>query len=143
MPRQWLDIASAQMILFVGRRILAERIALVCAARTVDDPDVLVGLPELRVAGLGTDDARALLLSNLKVPFDTAVCGRIVAESHGNPLALLELPRSQLIAGACAFGVGQRGVVAAQAVVDKCASVLAERRAPFRHRGLWPAARRS
>jgi len=42
------------MLLFVGRRILAERIALVCAARTVDDPDVLVGLPELRVAGLGT-----------------------------------------------------------------------------------------
>ena len=59
---EWLDIASAQMILFVGRRVLAERIALVCAARTVGDPDVLVGLPELRVAGLGTDDARALLL---------------------------------------------------------------------------------
>ena len=112
---QWLDIASAQMLLFVGRRILAERIALVCAARTVGDPDVLVGLPELRVAGLGTDDARALLLSNLKVPFDTAVCDRIVAESHGNPLALLELPRTWNITDlAGGFGLPTRQQVASK-----------------------------
>ena len=110
---QWLDIASAQMILFVGRRVLAERIALVCAARTVGDPDALVGLPELRLAGLGTDDARALLLSNLKVPFDTAVCDRIVAESHGNPLALLELPRTWNITDlAGGFGLPTRQQVA-------------------------------
>ena len=110
---QWLDIASAQMLLFVGRRILAERVAVVCAARTVADADVLPGLPELRVAGLGTADARALLLSNLKVPFDTTVCDRIVAESHGNPLALLELPRTWHITDlAGGFGLPTRQHVA-------------------------------
>jgi DNA-binding CsgD family transcriptional regulator len=91
---QWLDIASAQILSFVGRRLLAERVAMVCAARTVADAEALPGLPELHVAGLGAADARALLLSNLKVPFDTTVSDRIVAESHGNPLALLELPRT-------------------------------------------------
>jgi hypothetical protein len=110
---QWLDIASAQMLLFVGRRILAERVALVCAVRTVGEGDVLAGLPELRVGGLGTADARALLLSNLKVPFDTTVCDRIVAESHGNPLALLELPRTWNITDlAGGFGLPTRQHVA-------------------------------
>jgi DNA-binding CsgD family transcriptional regulator len=110
---QWLDIASAQILSFVGRRILAERVALVCAARTVAGADVLPGLPELRVAGLGTADARALLLSNLQIPFDTAVCDRIVAESHGNPLALLELPRTWNITDlAGGFGLPTRQHVA-------------------------------
>jgi hypothetical protein len=91
---QWLDAASAQILLFVGRRLLAERIPLVCAARTQIGSDVLGGLPGLSLTGLGDTDARALLLENLQGPFDTAVCDQIVRESHGNALALLELPRT-------------------------------------------------
>ena len=90
---QWLDHASAQILGFVARRLLAERIALVCAARTGIGDHVLAGLSELSVRGLSDSDARALLLDNLHGPIDAAVCDQIVAESHGNPLALLELPR--------------------------------------------------
>jgi DNA-binding CsgD family transcriptional regulator len=91
---QWLDDASAQIFAFVARRLLAERIALVCAARTGLGDDVLVGLPALPVTGLGDTDARALLLENLPGPLDAAVCEQLLTESHGNPLAVLELPRS-------------------------------------------------
>jgi DNA-binding CsgD family transcriptional regulator len=91
---QWLDQASALILGFVARRLLAERVGLVCAARTGSGDEVLVGLPELRVHGLADDDARALLLDNLHAPLDAAVREQIVAESHGNPLALLELPRT-------------------------------------------------
>jgi DNA-binding CsgD family transcriptional regulator len=91
---QWLDHASAQALAFVGRRLHAERIALVCAARTGIGDHVLAGLPELFVTGLGQRDARALLLENVHGPLDAAVGDQIVAESHGNPLALLELPRT-------------------------------------------------
>ena len=91
---QWLDRASAQILGFVARRLLAERIAVVCAARTGAGDDVLAGLPELSMRGLGDSDARALLLANVPGPLDTAVCDQIVKESHGNPLALLELPRT-------------------------------------------------
>src|SRR5262249_38968872 len=59
---QWLDHASAQILGFVARRLLAERIAIVCAARTDIGDDVLVGLPELYVHGLPDSEARALLL---------------------------------------------------------------------------------
>jgi DNA-binding CsgD family transcriptional regulator len=91
---QWLDQASAQILGFVGRRILAERIALVCAARTGIGDDVFAGLPELSIEGLGDSDARALLLDNVHGPLDAGVCDQVVAESRGNPLALLELPRT-------------------------------------------------
>src|SRR5439155_20008275 len=91
---QWLDGASAQIIGFVGRRLLAESIALVCAARTGIGDDVLAGLPELAVEGLGESDARTLLLKNVHGPLDAAVCDQIITESHGNPEALLELPRT-------------------------------------------------
>jgi DNA-binding CsgD family transcriptional regulator/tetratricopeptide (TPR) repeat protein len=91
---QWLDRASAQILGFVARRLLAERIALVCATRTGIGDEVLAGLPELTVHGLGDSDARALLLENVYGPLDAAVCDQIVTESHGNPLALLEFPRS-------------------------------------------------
>jgi DNA-binding CsgD family transcriptional regulator len=91
---QWLDRASAQILGFVARRLLAERIAIVCAARTGIGDDVLAGLPEVRLHGLDASDARALLLGNLYGPLDAAVCDQIIAESHGNPLALLELPRT-------------------------------------------------
>jgi DNA-binding CsgD family transcriptional regulator len=91
---QWLDQASAQILSFVARRLLAERVALVFAARTGIGDGVLAGLPELFVAELGESDARALLLENLIGPLDAAVCDQIVAESHGNPLALLEFPHT-------------------------------------------------
>jgi hypothetical protein len=103
---QWLDQASAQILGFVARRLLAERVALVCAARTGAGDDVLPGLAELPIRGLGERDARALLLANLAGPLDAAVCDQIVMESHGNPLALLELPRMWNVAGlAGGFGL--------------------------------------
>ena len=91
---QWLDQASIQVLSFVARRVLAEPIALVCATRTGLEVEILVGLPELAVHGLGDPDARMLLLNNVHGPVDAAVVDQIVTESHGNPLALLELPRT-------------------------------------------------
>jgi DNA-binding CsgD family transcriptional regulator len=90
---QWLDDASAQVLGFVARRLLAERVALVCATRTGIGDRILAGMPELAVGGLRDRDARTLLLSHVHGPLDPAVTDQIVAESRGNPLALLELPR--------------------------------------------------
>jgi DNA-binding CsgD family transcriptional regulator len=89
--QQWLDHASAQALGFVARRLDAESVGLVFAART-PTADV-AGLPELVVESLGEDDARALLDSALTGPLDERVRDLIVAETRGNPLALLELPR--------------------------------------------------
>jgi DNA-binding CsgD family transcriptional regulator len=88
---QWLDHASARTLAFVARRLLAEKIALVFAAR--EPGDVLAGLPELHVLSLGHRDARTLLESALPGRLDEHVLERIVVETRGNPLALLELPR--------------------------------------------------
>src|SRR6476646_271353 len=88
---QWLDRASARALVFVARRLLAEKIALVFATRALGD--ALAGLPELRVEPLGRRDARTLLESVLPAPLDERVLDRIVLETRGNPLALLELPR--------------------------------------------------
>jgi DNA-binding CsgD family transcriptional regulator/tetratricopeptide (TPR) repeat protein len=88
---QWLDRASAQALAFVARRLLAESVALVLAVR--EPTDELARLPELEVQGLDDGDARALLSSALRGPLDERVRDRIVAETRGNPLALLELPR--------------------------------------------------
>jgi len=91
----WLDQASAQVLAFVGRRLLAERVALVWAARLDRGDQVLAELPMLAVGGLSFSDARALLLSSLPAPLDDTVLDQILAESHGNPLALLQLPRTR------------------------------------------------
>jgi hypothetical protein len=91
---QWLDATSAQILAFVARRLLAERIAFVCAARTGIGDGVFDGLPVLAIGGLGDGDARALLLRNMHGPLDAAVFEQIITESHGNPLALIELPRT-------------------------------------------------
>ena len=88
---QWLDRASAQVLAFVARRLLADPVALVFAAN--EPGEELRGLPELVVGGLGEGDARELLGSVLGGPLDERVRDRIVAETRGNPLALLELPR--------------------------------------------------
>jgi DNA-binding CsgD family transcriptional regulator len=90
---QWLDGASAQALAFVARRLLAERIAMVFAVREPSDTRELTGLPELAVAGLPEDDARSLLASAVPGRLDERVLDQIVAETRGNPLALLELPR--------------------------------------------------
>jgi DNA-binding CsgD family transcriptional regulator len=112
---QWLDAASAHVLGFVARRLLAERIALVCAARTGIGDDILPEVPELAVNGLGDDDARTLLLESVHGPLDTAVRDQIVKESHGNPLALRELPHTwdaaELAGG---FGVPGSRVVASR-----------------------------
>jgi DNA-binding CsgD family transcriptional regulator len=90
---QWLDKASAQTLEFVARRLAAEPVAMVFAVRTDDREPTLVGLPELVVRGLTTSDATALLGTVVTGTLDPRVRDRIVAESHGNPLALLELPQ--------------------------------------------------
>ena len=89
---QWLDRASAQALAFVARRLLAESVGVIFAVRTGAEERDAAGLPELVVEGLREDDARTLLASIIQVPLDEEVRDRIVAESRGNPLALLELP---------------------------------------------------
>jgi DNA-binding CsgD family transcriptional regulator len=88
---QWLDRESAQALAIAARRLGSEHIAFLFGARVV--PADLNGLPCLPVFGLGQGDARALLRSALPNPFDEHVLERILAETRGNPLALLELPR--------------------------------------------------
>src|SRR5256884_1762271 len=104
--QQWLDRASAQALGFAARRLAADPVGLAFAAR-VPGQDV-AGLPELVVEGLAEDDARELLASVLTGPLDARVRDRIIAETQGNPLALLELPRgltpAQLTGG---FGVSR------------------------------------
>jgi DNA-binding CsgD family transcriptional regulator len=90
---QWLDQASMQALAFVARRLLAESVALVFAVRPSGDESLLPRLPELVVKGLSSGDARALLGWVVSWPLDERVRERILAETHGNPLALLELPR--------------------------------------------------
>ncbi len=90
---QWLDRASAQALAFMTRRLVAESVAVVFAVRESGDEQDLTGLPELLVHGLADPDARALLASVITGPLDERVRDRIVAETRGNPLALLELPR--------------------------------------------------
>jgi DNA-binding CsgD family transcriptional regulator len=88
---QWLDDASARALAFLARRLLAEKIALLFAVR--ERGAMLAGFPEINVGPLGRRDARALLESVLPARVDERVLERIVAETRGNPLALLELPR--------------------------------------------------
>jgi len=95
---QWLDDATAQAVGFVARRLLAESVALLLVVRDPSDEHRLTGLPELALRGLDTADARALLETVIPGPIDDGVRDRIVAETHGNPLALLELPRGMTAA---------------------------------------------
>jgi hypothetical protein len=94
--QQWLDQASALALTFAARRLAADPVGLVFAAR--EPRTELTGLPELAVEGLHEHDARALLDSALAGPLDARVRELIVAETRGNPLALLELPRGLTLA---------------------------------------------
>ena len=113
---QWLDHASAQTMAFVARRLVAESVAVVFATREpVAD---LRGLLELEVQGLRNGDAQALLGSVVRFLLDESVRDRIVAETRGNPLALLELPRG-LTATQLAGGFGLLGAHALSGRIEE------------------------
>jgi DNA-binding CsgD family transcriptional regulator/tetratricopeptide (TPR) repeat protein len=88
---QWVDQVSALTLAFVARRLLSEPVGIVFAAR--EPGSVLRGISELEVRGLPDSDARALLNSTVRFPLEEGVQERIIADTGGNPLALLELPR--------------------------------------------------
>lgn len=90
---QWLDEVSVQTLAFVARRLLAEPVAMVFAVRD-GHPDVLADLPAHTVAGLSDTAARELLESVMIGGIDPLVRDRIVAETRGLPLAILDTPRS-------------------------------------------------
>ncbi|MFI6840818.1 ATP-binding protein [Nonomuraea africana] len=91
---QWLDHASARALAFLARRVAAERVAVVFSLREPSRLPELDELPGLTLQGLGETDARALLAAAIRAPLDERVRDRVLAEARGNPLALLELPRS-------------------------------------------------
>ena len=139
---QWLDSASALAFAFVARRLLAEPISLVFAVREPIDVRELVGLPELMIGGLSEDDARVLLDSALPGRLDERVRDRIVAESRGNPLALLELPRG-LTPGELAGGFAASRRAAPGRTVSSGASSGRFGRSPPIHNGCCSRRRRS
>jgi hypothetical protein len=106
---QWLDRASVQVLAFVARRLGMESVGLVFSARV--PVGELTGLPQLVIGGLRGQDARALLETVLAGPVDSQVREEIIAETGGNPLALLELPRG-LTPAQLAGGFGLPGALA-------------------------------
>ncbi len=113
---QWLDHASALTLAFVARRLLAEPVGIVFAAR--EPGEELQHVPELEVHGLRDGDARALLSSAVRVRLDERVRDRIIAETRGNPLALLELPRG-LTPTQLAGGFGMVGAHALRGRIEE------------------------
>src|ERR1700749_4026097 len=137
---QWLDQASARVLGFVGRRLLAEPIALVFAVRTPapGDPlaDPLAGLPELQLGGLDEQSARALLATVISGPLDESVRARILEETHGHPLALLELYRGRSAAHlAGGFALPDAGDLPRR-IEDRYAARLGELPAEVQRMGL-------
>lgn len=88
---QWLDSSSAQVIGFAARHASKDAVGFLFAARHLTDE--IRGLPQLALAGLGDREARGLLSTVLPDRLDDRVVDRIIAETHGNPLAILELPK--------------------------------------------------
>src|SRR3982074_2459296 len=89
---QWLDQESLEILAMVGRRVYAERIALVFGARDAADGRVLLaGIPDIRAGGLPDSDALELLRSSVGGPLDPQLARRIVTETQGCPLAIIEL----------------------------------------------------
>ncbi len=112
---QWLDQASALTLAFVARRLMAESVALVFAVREPSEEQTFAGLPELILGGLNDEDARGVLGVAIAGRVDERVVERIVAETRGNPLALLELPRGLSAAElAGGFGVSSRQPLSAR-----------------------------
>lgn len=100
---QWVDRASLQALAFAGRRLSADPVAMIFAARGQQVEQELAALPHMHLGGLADGDARALLSSMMPARLDDVVRDNILAEASGNPLALLELnralPRAQLAGG--------------------------------------------
>ncbi|HET7046852.1 MAG TPA: AAA family ATPase [Solirubrobacteraceae bacterium] len=113
---QWLDRASAQVLAFVARRLLAEPVVMLFGAR--EPSEEFAGLPELVIEGLEGADAQALLASVFPGRLDALVADQIVAETRGNPLALLELPRG-LSAAELAGGFGLPGAVSLEGRIEE------------------------
>jgi AAA ATPase domain len=110
---QWLDRASGRALAFAARRLLAEPVLLVIAAR---EPGTdLRGLRELAVEGLPDAHARELLASVVRSPLDERVRERVLGEARGNPLALRELPRD----GSLADLMGGFGLPGALPLADR------------------------
>ncbi|HUA49941.1 MAG TPA: AAA family ATPase [Solirubrobacteraceae bacterium] len=122
---QWLDQASALTLAFVARRLLAERVGIVFAAR--QPSQALEHVPELELHGLRDGDARSVLRSAVRFRLDDQVRDRIIAETHGNPLALLELPRG-LTAPQLAGGFG---LLEAQGLLGRIEESFVRRIAPL------------
>ncbi|GAB3820455.1 ATP-binding protein [Kribbella italica] len=90
----WLDPASLKVLTFVARRIPDDSVAVLIAARTPGTPDELDTLPGIELGGLDDAQARSLLAANSRITLDDQVRDRLLAEARGNPLALLQLPRT-------------------------------------------------
>jgi DNA-binding CsgD family transcriptional regulator len=123
---QWLDEVSVQTLAFVARRLLADPVALVFAARE-RGAEALTGLPELGIRGLSDDDARELLESVMMGAIDPRVRDRIVAETRGIPLAILEVPRSvsatELAGGFWISGKRRSAAAIEDGIVDRIRSL--------------------
>jgi DNA-binding CsgD family transcriptional regulator len=113
---QWLDQASAQALAFVARRLLADRVCLLFGTREV--PGDFKGLPELVLDGLDDAAARQLLASVMQEPLDDRVREQMIAETHGNPLALLEWPR-WFVSAEFGGGFGRPALVPVAGQVEK------------------------
>lgn len=124
---QWFDAASAQALAFVARRLGAESVGLVFAVREPGGERHFEGLPELIVGGLDDREARELLATVVAGPLDERVRDRIVAETRGNPLALLELPRGRTTAELA----GGFGLPGAPPVAGRIEQSFRERLAPL------------
>jgi DNA-binding CsgD family transcriptional regulator len=112
---QWLDRASADALTFVAHRLQAESVGMLFAAREAGNE--LVDLPSLLIGGLRDADARSLLASVIPGRLDERVVDRLVAETRGNPLALLELP-SRLTAR-LAGGFGLPGALSLEGRIEE------------------------
>jgi DNA-binding CsgD family transcriptional regulator len=113
---QWFDRASAQCVGFVARRLLAESVVMLFAVR--EQSDLFAGLPELLVKGLRGADARSLLVSVMPGRLDEGVADELLAETRGNPLALLELPRG-LTAAQLAGGFALPGALSLSGRIEE------------------------
>jgi hypothetical protein len=102
---QWLDRASMQVLAFVARRAVADRLALVFSVREPSEERELAGLPELAISPLADSDARLVLGAAIRGLLDDRVRDRIIVEARGNPLALVQLPLG-LTAAELAGGFG-------------------------------------